>query len=151
MTYNASASEIYQLKGKGINGKDCMVEVIKDAQTLHSVKLTGASKIFEILADTPDGYRPRTYISENGAPEVISLLTDNPELFQRMSVSYATFGNSITYKLDSSDISSEDTGGIKGIIKIKLSFKGNQLSKVDASFKGRAFVFTLASSEFECR
>ncbi|HLW57454.1 MAG TPA: hypothetical protein VKY27_08720 [Bacteriovoracaceae bacterium] len=81
---------------------------------------------------------------------MLSFLNNRPELFQLMDVSYGTFTNSITYKLNTADHSTEDTGGIRGLVKIKLNFKGDRLSKVEASFKGKAYFVTLASSEFEC-
>lgn len=79
------------------------------------------------------------------------MFKENPDLFELMDVSYGIFSDSITYKFDSSEHSTEGTGGIKGVVKIKLNFDGNQLSKVEASFKGKALIFTLASSEFECK
>lgn len=149
----ALAKDTYVLKGTGIDGKACSVKIVSERDELLSVELTGATEQFEILAETRDGYRPKTSITSNGASEIISFLQDSPSLYKEMEISRGIFRDSITYKLDTSDLpgTREETGGIKAKIQIKLDFKYNKLSKAYVNFKGKAMFVTLASSTFECK
>ena len=146
--------KVSELKGKGLDGKDCSVRILQgDRDFLKNVDLQGASKVFEILSDTPDGYRPTSRIDPRGGEEVLSVLNDNPRVIDAVRVSRGTFSDSITYTLDSSDLppSSEDElKGIKFKLSLKLNYKNNVLTKVKAEFKAKALLVTLASSEFEC-
>lgn len=150
--FTFAAEEVLLLKGKGLDGKACEVKIIRDGDSLKSVELTGASKIFEILSENEDGYGPETRISPNGGEEVLQLLQDNPALYDEMKITSGIFTNSKTYTLDTSDLprTDEDLKGIKAKIGLNLKFKGRELSKVSANFKGKVLLVTIASSTFEC-
>lgn len=149
-----SQDEVSELQGRGLDDEACSVRVIQgDRDILKNVELQGASKVFEILSDTPDGYRPTTRIEPRGGEEVLSLFSENPDLLKEMKVSRGTFTDSITYSLDSSDLPASTDDEIKGIkfkMNLKLTFKNGTLRKVKAEFKAKALLVTLASSEFEC-
>lgn len=144
---------VSDLQGKGLDNKACSVKVSQDRGVLKSVELKGASKVFEILSETNDGYRPTTRIDPRGGEEVLSLFQDNPDLLNELKVSRGTFSDSITYSLDSSDLPVQAEDEIKGIkfkMNLKLNYKNGVLTKVKAEFKAKALLVTLASSEFEC-
>lgn len=146
------AEEILTLNGKGLGDHPCSVQITRDGNILKSVELKGSSEVFEILSETSNGYRPTRSIHPQGAYEVLSLLQDNPALYQEMQSSNGIFTDSVTYTLDTSDLPSrgEDLGPIKAKVKIQLTFKGRELDKVKAEFKAKALLVTLASSKFEC-
>ncbi|WP_413613264.1 hypothetical protein [Bdellovibrio sp. HCB-110] len=154
LSQNAQAKqEVLTLQGTGIDGKACEVRVIKDGDTLKSVELRGASKVFEILSENGSGYGPETRISDRGGEEVLQVLQENPDLYTKMQKSDALFSDSVTYTLDTSNLPKveDELKGIKMVFKIKLSFDGNQLSEVKVGAKAKAlWVATLASSLFEC-
>ncbi|MCM2350942.1 MAG: hypothetical protein NDI69_13050 [Bacteriovoracaceae bacterium] len=141
------------LQGRGLDGKACQVRIVEDGEILKSVELKGASKVFEILSENEDGYGPETRVNANGGAEVLSLLQENPVLYREMDLSRSMFSDAVTYSLDSSDLPPTDEAAIKGIkfkVKIKLDYKNGKLSKVNAEFKAKALLVTLASSAFEC-
>lgn len=145
--------EVSFLQGRGIDNQACSVKIIQDRDLLKGVELTGASKIFEMLSDTDDGYRPTSRIDPRGGEDVLSILNENPALLKELSVSRGTFTDSITYSLDSSDLPTNGEDELKGIkfkMNLKLIFKNGALTKVKAEFKAKALLVTLASSEFEC-
>lgn len=146
--------EVSSLQGLGLDGKGCSVKVLQgERDILKDVELKGASKVFEILSDTPDGYRPTTRIEPRGGEEVLSLFRENPDLLKEMKVSRGTFTDSITYSLDSSDLpvaSEDELKWIQFKINLKLNFKNGILTKVKGEFKAKALLITIASSEFEC-
>lgn len=145
--------EVSVLQGRGLDGKACQVRIVKEGEILKSVELKGASKIFEILSENEDGYGPETRISANGGEEVLSLFQTNPDLYREMDLSRSMFSDAVTYSLDSSDLPPADEETIKGIkfkVKLKLDYKNGKLSKVNAEFKAKALLVTLASSAFEC-
>lgn len=147
----AFAAETYTLKGTGVDGKACSVKIVTDKHELKSVDLSGATEQYEILAETENGYRPKRSISERGASEIISFIQKNPSLYKELEMSSGVFTDSISYKLDTSNLPrNEELGGIKAKVLIKLNFKNNKLSKVHVNFKGKALFVTLASSTFEC-
>jgi hypothetical protein len=148
----AFAAETQVLKGTGVDGKACSVKIVSDKHEIKSVELTGATEQYEILAETSSGYGPKREISPRGASEIISFLQQSPSLYKELQMSSGVFSDSVSYKLDTSDLpGSEDLGAIKGKVLIKLNYKYNKLSKVHVNFKGKALFVTLASSTFECQ
>lgn len=149
----ALANETYVLKGKGVDGKACSVRIVSDKHEIKSIDLNGATEQYEILAETESGYKPKRSISERGGSEIISFLQKNPSLYKELQTSSGVFTDSMSYKLDTSDLprTSEDLGGIKAKVLIKLNFQNKKLSKVHVNFKGKALFITLASSTFECQ
>ncbi|WP_295905000.1 hypothetical protein [uncultured Bdellovibrio sp.] len=153
VSHNAKAQEVLTLNGTGLNGKACAVKVVKDGDTLKSVELQGASKIFEILSENGGSYGPDTRISDRGGDEILQVLQENPDLYAKMDKSEALFSDSVTYTFDTAKLpkASDELKGIKMVIKIKLSFDNGQLSEVKVGSKAKAlWVATLASSLFEC-
>lgn len=70
LSSNAFADTVQTLNGKGIDGEACSVRIVRDGNTLKSVTLSGASKVFEILSDSGGSTGPRTHISPRGGQDI---------------------------------------------------------------------------------
>lgn len=138
------------LQGTGIDGKPCSVQIERQETVLQSVKLDGASKVFEILSETGTGYGPQTRIAPRGASEIISPVDS---ILGKFKHAENFFSNGETFSLDTSDLprSEEELGGIKMTIELELSYSGDELVRVSATSRAKALlVATLASSKFIC-
>ncbi|QDK36255.1 hypothetical protein [Bdellovibrio sp. NC01] len=150
-----AADQVQTLQGRGIDGKACAVTIVRDGNNLKSVKLQGASKVFEILSENGGSYGPKTSINSRGGEEVLQLAEENQALYKYFTHSENIFSNGEVFKLDTNDIprnGEESLKGIKMVIQLGLDYDGEELVGVKAQSKAKALlVATLASSQFTCQ
>lgn len=145
--------------GIGVDQKSCSVEISYNEQNeLTAVKLSGATKDFEIIAETSKGYGPQSSISPGGADEILSMFQESKELYKKFQYKWGFLKGAEIYTLTLADLkkdmkpSDDDLKFIGGKFELELHYsEDGSLSRVVAenSFKTLKFI-KLGSKKFTC-
>lgn len=146
-----AANEVQTLKGTGIDGQACEVKITRDGNKLKNIEMTGASEVFEIIAENGSSYGPKTSIRPRGGSETIMAKDSLLPYFQH---SENFFSEGETFTVDTSDLpknDDEESFPFKVTVKIALSYENNALVSVNVVNKAKAAVIIpMASSKFTC-
>lgn len=150
-----------KLSGMGVDDKPCSAEIsYNEANQLTDVKLDGATKDFEIIAETSKGYGPKSSISPRGASEILSMFQEEKELYKKMTYRWSYLKGADVYRLTVADLKKDAPAGkddedlkfIGGKFEIELHYdnEGN-LVKVEAVNDFRTLkIIKLGSKKFTC-
>ncbi|MBS1972335.1 MAG: hypothetical protein JSU04_18660 [Bdellovibrionales bacterium] len=138
------------IQGTGLDGKPCAVSITRDGDKLIDVQLTGASEVFQILADVGSSVRPKTEMRPDGGREIFP--ANDPAAFGLFTHSNDLLGSGETFNLDSNDIPGDNPfKGVKILSAIQLKYDGRELVEVRAATKAKGLgLVTLGSSKFSC-
>lgn len=151
----AFADTVQTMKGTGIDGQSCAVQIVRDGNNLKSVTLVGASQVYEILSESSESTGSHSNINPYGGKEIFDIAENGDrDVYGYFSYSKNLFSNGEVFKLDTSDLpdnGQDELRGVKMLIQLDLEYDRKELVKVKAETKVKALLFaTLASSEFTC-
>ena len=155
ITFAASAeTTVLKLDGKGIDGTACSVMIEKEGKKITKLEIIGATKMFEIIAETNKGYLPSTRITSYGGRDMTDLMKDMVTYFKPNKNIFAAANS---YVLDTNDIPKNGDQESLGMLKMRvtmsmsLDVETKELTEIRIVEKMKAALITLASSDFICK
>ncbi len=150
-----AAPKKFNMKGRGIDGSACAVQVIKSGDNqIQSIKLLGNAKKFH-MKKTGFLAMPKTSLIVGGAPAVVEMYTKVPMLY----ASFQHKGNPDRrerYNFDSESVPmaqeymDKNAKGANLLTQIDLRYRNGKLVEVDARTTIKATFFKVYEMTFAC-
>lgn len=154
-------AKVISINGNGVDGKPCsaVVTINDETKQLTDVKLSGATKDFEIIAETSKGYGPQKSVSPRGADQILEMFQESPKLYEQFSYKWSWLRQAEVYTLTSKDMladvpeSENELKFINGVFEVALQYNNEgDVYQVDAKSNFKTLkIVTLGSKKFSCQ
>lgn len=148
------------IDGIGVDAKPCsaIVTINDETKQLTDVKLSGATKDFEIIAETSKGYGPQKSIHPRGADQILNMFQETPKLYEQFSYKWSFLRQAEVYTLTSKDMladvpeSENELKFINGVFEVALHYNDEgDINQVTAKSNFKTLkIVTLGSKKFSC-